>query len=119
MLYAGHPASIDQTGAGMAKTIYNQLVGMGIREGVLVRGYHGVGADGGVLNCNLSDELLALFHQCDIDHIPPSIRFRALWVWDGAHIIELMLNHCLEDPRFKTNLLEAKTFLSSLSKFFR
>ena len=39
-----------------------------------------------------------------------------LWVWDGAHIIELILKHSLEEhPRIKAS----KESLESIVKFFR
>ena len=113
-IYLAHPPSIDQSGAGIAKTIHDKLVDMGIKTEILGRAYRGLCADGGIINVNLSDHLLQQFWGTS--SIPESKRSKVLWVWDGAHIIELILKHSLErHPRIKAS----KESLESIVKFFR
>ena len=112
-IYLAHPPSIDQSGAGIAKTIHDKLVEMGMRTEILGRSYRGLCADGGIINVNLSDHLLQQFWGTS--SIPESKRRKVLWVWDGAHIIELILKHSLEEhPRIKAS----KESLESIVKFF-
>lgn len=64
---------------------------------------------------NLSDRLLQLFRDTT-DSVHESMRSKVIWVWDGAHLIELILKHTLlEYP----DIRKAKESLASLTKFFR
>ena len=113
-IYLGHPASIDATGAGLARTICKCLIGAGVEQRHLGRSFRGLCADGGIINVNLSDHLLQVF--CGTDSIPTSMKSKVIWVWDGAHIIELILKHTLNKyPEIRTS----KEKLASLTKFFR
>ena len=114
VIYLGHPASINQSGEGMSQTLFSFLQGAGLSQRHLGRSYRGLCADGGILNVNLSDHLLQMF--CGTDSTPRSMRSKVIWVWDGAHIIELILKHALDQyPVIK----DAKEKLASLTKFFR
>ena len=113
-IYIAHPASINQTGAGMAKTIYDKLLETGIEHQHLASSYRGLCADGGVLNVNLSDHLLQLFHSTP--EIPKSKKNRVIWVWDGAHIVELVFKHTLEKVH---SVLRARTHLKPSSSSSR
>ncbi|KAL5268764.1 hypothetical protein ACHWQZ_G002571 [Mnemiopsis leidyi] len=117
-IYLGHPASVDQTGLGLARTIKKTLESVGISQAHMGRCFRGVCADGGIINTNISDHLLGLFWNTSTDNLPDSVLDKAVWVWDGAHIIELILEHALTGDRFKS-LKMSKDFLSSLSKYFR
>ena len=113
-IYLAHPPSIDQSGAAIAKAIHDKLVDMGMRTENLGRAYRGLSADGGIINVNLSDHLLQQFWGTS--SIPESKRSKVLWVWDGAHIIELILKHSLEKhPTIKAS----KESLEAIVKFFR
>ena len=53
-VYIGHPAAIDQTGAGLAKTIIDTLTAMGFSRQQLRLSLKGGCIDGGVFNVNVS-----------------------------------------------------------------
>ena len=89
-IYLAHPPSIDQSGAAIAKTIHDKLVEMVMRTEYLGREYRVLSADGAISHVNLSDHLLQQF-WCT-SSLPESKRGKVLWVWDGAHIIELILS---------------------------
>ena len=113
-VYVGHPASIDQSGEGIARTVHSLLLDIGVNQQHMGRSYRGLCADGGILNVNLSDHLLQLCWGTSV--IPESKRGKVIWVWDGAHIIELILDHSL--AAFPV-LKDSKDRLASLTKFFR
>ena len=114
LIYLGHPASINQSGEGMSQTLFSFLQGAGLSQRHLGRSYRGLCADGGIHNVNLSDHLLQLF--CGTDSTPRSMRSKDIWVWDGAHIIELILKHALDQyPVIK----DTKEKHASLTNFFR
>ena len=92
-VYVGHPASIDQSGEGVARTVHSLLLDIGVNQQHMGRSYRGLCADGGILNVNLSDHLLQLCWGTSV--IPESKKGKVIWVWDGAHIIELILDHSL------------------------
>ena len=78
------------------------------------RSYRSLCADGGISNVNPSDHLLQLCWGTLA--IPESKRGKVIWVWDGAHIIKLILDHSL--AAFPV-LMDSKDRLASLTKFFR
>lgn len=117
-IYLGHPASVDQTGLGLARTIKKTLESVGISQAHMGRCFRGVCADGGIINTNISNHLLGLFWDTDVENLPDTVLDKVVWVWDGAHIIELILEHAITEDRFQS-IKTSKDFLSSLSKFFR
>ena len=110
VLYAGHPASVDQSGKGIADVIRQLLIGLGISDHLLARSFRGGCADGGMINVNLR----LLWHTNG--PVEPEQLNKTVTVWDGAHIIELMLSHTLGNFR---SLAASKTLMASLSLFFR
>ena len=64
---------------------------------------------------NLADNLMRRFWRSD--NIPDSEGVgKLLWLWDGAHMVELLFEHSLRDVK---RLSDAKAVISSLNLFFR
>ena len=115
VLYIGHPACVDHSGKGIADVITKLLTSLGISEHLLARSFRGGCADGGIINVNLTENLLRIFWKttgpADKEQISKTVT-----VWDGAHIIELMLSHTLGNF---PGMAASKTLMASLSLFFR
>ena len=122
ILYIGHPAAIDQSGRGIAEVVTQCLINQGIPLARLTRSFRGVAVDGGVLNVNLTKWLIQRFLNISEPELTADPTLldepvsKTVNVWDGAHIVELVLKHALE--KF-ASLKAAKDIIGSLSLFFR
>ena len=54
-------SSIDQSGAGIAKTVLDNLAVMGVKTEIIFGAYRSLRADGGIFNAYLSYHLLQQF----------------------------------------------------------
>ena len=110
--YLGHPANVNQSGLGIATDIICLLKKFGFREAELKSHIKGAAYDGQMLHNNV---LKHIYKELGVVR---DMTRESLQMWDGSHLLELVLLHALEPPQFR-GISDTRLLIQNVTTFFR
>ena len=76
-MYVSHPPVKDNSGEGMGKLIYNELLNLGLTRNEVLKNFKGGCYDGAMLHVNVSasDAVIFIIHDLAIIHLSKIFKF--------------------------------------------